>query len=253
LQACLLLRTEGTAFYGNGAEIASSFCGVVTGCVKSGFQQCGVCDHGFGIGVTFDGCPTTCNDASECFIGAYLDTPPPLPELPPPPPPLLPVPTGMVYKPKVTVSTIVSGTVDTFDADMYRANMASLLEGVDPSDITLSVSAASVQVVAEIIAADESIADSVVATISTYDSAAISAVLGVTVEQVAEPVMEVVAVDAPPPPPPPSPFPIFCIDGRASGSCALSPEQLGKRCKCLWVWEKGCSGTHPQYKWLYCI
>ena len=259
LQACLLLRTEGTAFYGNGVEVATSFCGVVTGCVKSGFQQCGVCDHGFGVGVTFDSCPTTCNDASECLVGAYLDTPPPAPSLPPPRPPFLPVPVGMVYKSKVTVSIVLSGTVDTFDADAYKANMAPLLEGVDPSDITLSVSAASVQVVAEIIAADASIADSVVTTIQSYDSGAMSAALGVTVEQVVAPVIEVVVLTAPPPPspeplspPPTPPFPWFCIDGRGSGGCTVAPSQLAKRCKCVWVWEQGCSGTHPQYSYLYC-
>ena len=84
----------------------------------------------------------------------------------------------MVYKSKVTVSAIVSGTVEAFDGDAYRSNMASLLEGVDPSDITLTVSAASVRIVAEIIAANDSIAESVVSTMQSYDSGAISAALG---------------------------------------------------------------------------
>ena len=85
-QACLLLRTPGTAYYGD-SDAVRAFCGEVTGCQRGGFCQCGVCDHGAGQGVTVGQCTGNCNDAAECVVGATIDLPsPPAPELPPLPP-----------------------------------------------------------------------------------------------------------------------------------------------------------------------
>ena len=84
LQACMLLRTAGTEYYGDSAAIAYSICGQVTGCRKGGFNQCGRCDHGLGPGVSVGSCEGNCNHASECIVGAYIDPPQPPPAQPPP-------------------------------------------------------------------------------------------------------------------------------------------------------------------------
>ena len=86
LQACLLLRTPDSSYYGN-ADAVRAFCGEVTGCSRGGFSQCGSCDHGSGPGVATNSCSGNCNDAAECVVGATLDIPsPPDPSAPPPAP-----------------------------------------------------------------------------------------------------------------------------------------------------------------------
>ena len=57
----------------------------------------------------------------------------------------------------LVVSAILSGSVDDFDGDAqlkYREGLASLLPNVKPSDITLTITPASIQVTATIIASD---------------------------------------------------------------------------------------------------
>ena len=70
-----------------------------------------------------------------------------MPPSPPPPSPAPPpVAPGSGYVGTLTVTTLVSGSVQSFDADAYAANMASILPGVGPRDITLNVTAGSVLV-----------------------------------------------------------------------------------------------------------
>ena len=88
LQACKLLRTPGTSYYRD-ASAVGSFCGVVSGCFRGGSSQCGLCDHGAGAGVTVGRCSGNCNDASECSVGARLDTLPPSAPFPPSAPPAI--------------------------------------------------------------------------------------------------------------------------------------------------------------------
>ena len=102
IQACVLLRTPGTEYYGNGTHVSTHFCTLNTGtsarCSMGGFGQCGQCDHGAGAGVTVGTCSGNCNDPNQCHVGARLDErpppPPPRPPRPPTPPnpPLLPAP-----------------------------------------------------------------------------------------------------------------------------------------------------------------
>ena len=144
------------------------------------------------------------------------DSPHPHPPSTPPPPPLLPpAPAGMVYQSKVTFATVVAGTVADFDQTAYKNNMASLLTGVSPSDITLTVTAASVRIVSEIITTDQTVASEAATTIESYTPTTFSQALNVTVEAVEAPTVVVETVEASPPPlpktpphPPPSASPL---------------------------------------------
>jgi len=105
----------------------------------------------------------------------------------------------------VTFVTQVSGTVEEFDVEAFKANLALLCAGwVSPSDIEVTVTPASVVVTSRIIAANASatastveILDEVAASNST---ASLSNVLGVTIETVQPPTTEI-EVFAPAPPP----------------------------------------------------
>ena len=98
------------------------------------------------------------------------------------------------------------GTVEDFDQARLQASLGAHL-GVPPADIRLSVSAASVSVVATITFADASVASSVIDTLQglTSDLAALSAAVGITVEGATGPVVSKVLILAPSPPPPTSP------------------------------------------------
>ena len=116
-----------------------------------------------------------------------------------------PAPAGMVYQSKVTFAAVVAGTVADFDQTAFKNNMATLLGGVDPADISLTVTAASVRVVSVFTTTNQAAAATAAKTIATYDSTTISAALKVTVETVEAPTVAVEAVTAPPPsssPPP---------------------------------------------------
>ena len=74
LQACLLLRSEGTDYFGNPQKIVSEFCGG-TGCFRGGFTQCRDCDHGAGEGIGVARCTATppavnCNAPDARPVGA---------------------------------------------------------------------------------------------------------------------------------------------------------------------------------------
>ena len=93
----------------------------------------------------------------------------------------------MVYVQQVKVATVLAGTVDSFDQAAYKVSMAALFSDVEPEDITLNVTSASVRVEATITTKSESQADSVSETIETYPPASLSTALDV-VERVEEPV-----------------------------------------------------------------
>ena len=143
---------------------------------------------------------------------------PPPPSPPPPAPPLLP---GAELSYGVVQTYTVSGTVDTFDAAAFKTALATSV-GVPASAVTLTVTSASVHIVATITATNNTQLDSVAASLSTLaagGAAAASTALGVTVEAIAPPTTAVVTVFAspstppplPPAPPPTAPAPTFCL------------------------------------------
>ena len=177
-----------------------------------------------------------CPGSKACSPPSPPPSPPPpspLPPLPPPPsPPLPPAPAGMVYQSKVTFAAVVAGTVADFDQTAFKNNMASLLGGVDPADISLTVTAASVRVVSVFTTTNQATAATAAKTIATYDSTTISVALKVTVETVEAPTVAVEAVTAPPPSPSPPPgleeeATTSGGGGRAQPSFLLAPFMLG--------------------------
>lgn len=107
---------------------------------------------------------------------------------PAPPPPLPPAPPGLVHVPAVKFSTVVAGTVASFDQAAYKSGLASLVTDVEPSDITLAVSAGSVVVDATIVTTGDTSQDRAILELSAYNVTALSTTLGVTVESVTAPV-----------------------------------------------------------------
>ena len=113
----------------------------------------------------------------------------------------------------------VQGTVEDFDQARFQASLGAYFK-VSPADISLDVSAASVNVKATITFADASAAGSVVDAMQDLASnlTALSAAVGVTVEGASDPVVSQVVFLAPSPPPPspppslppPSPSPLAC-------------------------------------------
>ena len=113
---------------------------------------------------------------------------------------------------------ILSGTVETFDADAFASQLAKELE-VTADEVSLAVSAASVRVVATVrpaAAADDDDATAAAAVESVRAAAErlalrpadeISTILNVTVEEIEQPEVQTVLLPAPPIAPPPSPPP----------------------------------------------
>ena len=109
---------------------------------------------------------------------------------------------------------ILSGTVETFDADAFTSQLAGVL-GVTVDEISLAVSAASVRVVATVrpdAAADNDDATAAAAVESVRAAAEalvlrpadeISTILNVTVEEIEQPEVQTILLPAPPIAPPP--------------------------------------------------
>ena len=161
--------------------------------------------------------PSNCPAMNSALALAESASPPlppppsPVPSPPPSPfpslPPAAPTPEGKVLVPEIQFETTVAGTVETFDDLSYKTNLAALL-GVDKEQISLLISAASVRVVATVTAPDVQAAQSMASALGALNATTASAALGETVENVAAPVVALVARDAPPPPqPPPLPLP----------------------------------------------
>lgn len=109
----------------------------------------------------------------------------------------------------VQQSFLIAGDVTTFDRVDFRARLATSLS-VDPSSISLSVSAASVRVNASIVATTATEQTTLHARMRTFseDPVLATSLLQVTVESASAPVGEIAFVTAPsmpPLPPPPSP------------------------------------------------
>merc|ERR1719473_266648 len=102
--------------------------------------------------------PTATASPPPAAVATTTTSPPPSPALPPAAP-------GMIVAKRVSTEFVLSGTVETFDADGFRA----VLLKVFPSavDIKLTVSAASVKVVSEMDFADPSAAEAALTTINT--------------------------------------------------------------------------------------
>ena len=113
---------------------------------------------------------------------------------------------------------ILSGTVETFDADAFASKLAKELE-VTADEVSLAVSAASVRVVATVRPAAAAADDdaTAAAAVESVRAAAerlalrpadeISTILNVTVEEIEQPEVQTVLLPAPPIAPPPSPPP----------------------------------------------
>ena len=107
---------------------------------------------------------------------------------------------------------ILSGTVETFDADAFASQLAGVL-GVTVDDISLTVSAASVRVIATVRAAADDDDATAAAVVESVRVAAeelalrpvdeISTILNVTVEEFEQPEVQTVLLPAPPIAPPP--------------------------------------------------
>lgn len=118
--------------------------------------------------------------------------PPAPPQLPPPftpPAAKSPPPLSTQTTTQITFSAVVAGSIATFDSTAFKANLASALAGVEPSDISLNVTAASVRVDSTIIMRDASIATSTFQTLSAFTPETLSKVLNVQVESFDKPIM----------------------------------------------------------------
>ena len=115
---------------------------------------------------------------------------------------------GAVTLTQVEMQLTAQGTVQDFDQAGFQASLGAYL-GVSPADISLDVSAASVNVKATITFADASAASGVVDTMQGLASnlTALSAAVGVMVEGATGPVVSQVVILAPSPPPPSPPPP----------------------------------------------
>ena len=104
----------------------------------------------------------------------------------------------------------VAGTVADFDQDAYETALSNRT-GVPAVDITLHVTAASVNVVATFAVASQGVANALVSTlqsVAALNTSMLSMALGTTVETVSDPAVAYTVIDAPSPPPPSPPPPL---------------------------------------------
>ena len=104
----------------------------------------------------------------------------------------------------------LQGEVEAFDRDTYKHNLAEALGGIAAANVALSVRAGSVHVEAAITTYDLAVAASALSKLRNYSPAALSRVLGVSVETIAAPTLEDVYVRMPRLPPMP-PLPPSCV------------------------------------------
>ena len=126
----------------------------------------------------------------ESPVPSYPPPIPPSPQaplLPRTPPSLPPATPGSGYSTAVSFTVTLAGTVDSFDRDSYAVGLSRLL-GVDATDVTLIVSAASIQVTAIVAASNTSVASSLAdALLEIIDGNQLGSALGVSVESTATP------------------------------------------------------------------
>ena len=133
------------------------------------------------------------------------------------------------------VRAILSGTVETFDADAFTSQLAGVL-GVTVDDISLTVSAVSVRVVATVRAAaadDDATAAAVVESVrvaaeelALRPADEISTILNVTVEEIEQPEVHTVLLPAPPIAPPPPVSGVRQFSNRQLMMLGLVPSSL---------------------------
>ena len=100
----------------------------------------------------------------------------------------------------VAFSLTLSGTVDAFDAEAFKASLADVLgNGIEAGDITLEVTSASVLVAASVKASSTNIADHVQMIVESASTVDLSVYLGVTVEAKTLPTVTLTYFDAPSP------------------------------------------------------
>ena len=104
------------------------------------------------------------------------------------------------------MQTTISGSVETFDQESYKANLAASL-GITADEITLTVSPASVIVVATIRPTTADVVDVEAAATVLVESSDVSTQLGVDVEAIEAPVKKQVVIPGPSAPPPALPPP----------------------------------------------
>ena len=125
--------------------------------------------------------------------------------LPPPAPP------GMYYSDtsQITFETMVPGTVQSFDADMYKSEFVSVLPGINESNIELNVTAGSVRVGTTITTTNTSAANHAFVVLSSYNATWFSNALNLTIEWIGAPTLTTLLATWPSPPshPPSSPPP----------------------------------------------
>ena len=112
------------------------------------------------------------------------------------PPPASP---GKVYASMVSFQLTVSGTLETFDRDAFKAALAATLaNGITPADVTLTVTEGSVVVDASVRAPSSTAAAAAASTFNAQSTQSLTEALGVTVTVVTPATVAVVVVDAPP-------------------------------------------------------
>ena len=117
------------------------------------------------------------------------------------------MPPGASIQSYISASFTIAGTVSSFDEDGFKTSLASMLSssGVSEADIELTVTAASVNVAAKILATSAVTAAAGVATLTAADAATLSSQLGVVVESIGAIGTYTAPRLASPPPPKPTP------------------------------------------------
>lgn len=116
------------------------------------------------------------------------------------PPPLSPILPDSQYTVIVTTSFIVNATIDSFDnaaQNAFAKSLAAVLRGVRPEDISLSITPASIRIVATINVRNVTNADSTASAIRSASLSTLSTSLGVPLAAVFPPVVETISI-APP-------------------------------------------------------
>ena len=128
--------------------------------------------------------------------------------------PMLPLSAaGGFSNPVIAIAVTLAGDVADFDTeaqDIFRSSLAALIAGVNPSDITLTVTLSSINIRATILMASVQAAEIAAGDLGSASAADLSAALGVNVESIDEIVVSSVAVEAPSAPTlsPPTPIPL---------------------------------------------